>query len=1600
MTHPNSGMSPMGRPEGESAPKRVSAEGSPLSARPPGRQGLYSPAYEHDACGLGFVAHIKGRKSHAIVRQGLSILENLTHRGATGADPLQGDGAGILVQMPDAFLRRACGKLGITLPAIGQYGVGMVFLPQEPASRMACEQEIERAVHAEGQVVLGWRDVPTSNAGLSERTKEVEPVIRQVFVGRGARHMDADALERKLYVIRKRSGHAIQALKLRHGREFYVPSFSTRTIVYKGMLLAHQVGSFYKDLDDETFVSALAMVHQRFSTNTFPTWDLAHPFRFICHNGEINTLRGNFNWIRAREGAIASAVLGDDLPKLWPLIYDGQSDSASFDNALELLVMGGYPLAHAMMMMIPEAWSGNPLMDEDRRSFYEYHAALMEPWDGPAAMAFTNGRQIGATLDRNGLRPARFVVTDDDYIVMASEVGVLDIPESKIVKKWRLQPGKMLLVDLETGRIVDDAELKRTLATAKPYRAWIERCRLRLEDMPEPAPATPSEVSLLDRQQAFGWTQEDVKVILAPMAQTGEEPIGSMGNDAALPVLSDRAKPFYGYFKQLFAQVTNPPIDPIREELVMSLVSFIGPRPNLLGIDTTEPPMRLEVEQPILTSDSMERLRHVELFTGGAFKCEELDITYPADWGPNGMEAALASLAAHAEDAIRQGRNVLILSDRTVSAERLPIPALLATAAVHEHLVKQGLRTSAGLVVDTGSAREVHHFALLAGYGAEAIHPYLALETLQSLASELPGVEPKDAQKRFIKAVCKGLNKVMSKMGISTYQSYCGAQIFEAVGLQKAFVDKYFFGTASNVEGIGIFEVAEEAWRMHRQAFGGDPVLAGMLDAGGEYAYRVRGEEHMWTPDSIAKLQHATRTGSTATYEEYAKLINDQTRKLKTLRGLFEFRTAGRTPVPVEEVEPAAAIVKRFATGAMSLGSISTEAHTTLAIAMNRIGGKSNTGEGGEDDARYRAEMRAGRSVIKDGDTLAGVLGRERIEHDVPLKAGDSLRSKIKQVASGRFGVTAEYLASADQIQIKMAQGAKPGEGGQLPGHKVSEYIAKLRYSVPGVGLISPPPHHDIYSIEDLAQLIHDLKNANPRASISVKLVSEVGVGTVAAGVAKAKSDHVTISGHDGGTGASPVSSIKHAGTPWELGLAETQQTLVLNRLRGRITVQVDGQMKTGRDVVIGALLGADEFGFATAPLVVEGCIMMRKCHLNTCPVGVATQDPVLRRRFAGQPEHVVNYFFFVAEEVRRIMASLGVKRFDELIGRSDLLDVRAGIDHWKARGLDFSRVFHQPAMPPEVARHRVEAQDHGLDRALDHEIIKAAAPALEKRQPVRLNFRIRNAHRSVGGMLSGEVARRYGHEGLPDDTIHVAFEGIAGQSFGAFLARGVSFELKGATNDYVGKGMSGGRVVVYPDPSCPAKAEDNIVIGNTVMYGAIAGEAYFRGVAGERFCVRNSGASAVVEGTGDHGCEYMTGGTVVVLGATGRNFAAGMSGGIAYVYDGDGTFASRCNTAMVELGPVETEGEQARVERELVASGKGRLRHAGRADEALLRELIERHLRFTGSTVAHALLDGWEAARTKFVKVFPHEYKRALGEMYAREAAQPAATQQQKAAA
>ncbi|MBR8657055.1 glutamate synthase subunit alpha, partial [Achromobacter sp. Marseille-Q0513] len=1533
---------------------------------------------EHDACDVGVVAHIKGKKSHAIIQQGLKILENLDHRGAVGADKLMGDGAGILIQIPDTLYRDEFSQQGIVLPPPGEYGVAMVFLPKETASRLACEQELERSVRAEGQVVLGWRNVPVDvDMPMSPAVRDCEPVIRQLFIGRGADVMVPDALERKLYVIRKTASHAIQNMRLAHGKEYFVPSASVRTVVYKGLLLADQVGRYYRDLADPRTVSALALVHQRFSTNTFPAWPLAHPYRMIAHNGEINTVKGNFNWLRAREGMMQSAVLGDDLKKLYPIVYEGQSDTATFDNCLELLVNSGYSLAHAMMMMIPEAWEQHTQMDESRRAFYEYHAAMMEPWDGPAAVAFTDGRQIGATLDRNGLRPARYLVTDDDMVILASEAGTLSIPENRIVKKWRLQPGKMFLIDLEQGRIIDDAEIKLQLANSRPYRQWIERLQIKLESLPAPRQgnvATQSSVSLLDRQQAFGWTQEDYKFILEPMATTGEEVIGSMGNDAPLAVLSDRAKPFYNYFRQLFAQVTNPPIDPIREQLVMSLVSFIGPKPNLLDINNVNPPLRLEVSQPVLDFAAMAQIRDIEQVTGKKFRSYELDITYPAAWGPEGIEARVAALCARAVDAVQSGYNILIVSDRLVDGERVAIPALLATSAVHQHLIRAGLRTNAGLVVETGSAREVHHFALLGGYGAEAIHPYLALESLGKMG------DPEKAVKNFVKAIGKGLNKVMSKMGISTYMSYTGAQIFEAVGLQKALVDKYFTGTASNIEGIGIFQVAEEALRQHRAAFGNDPVLANDLEAGGEYAYRVRGEEHMWTPDSIAKLQHASRQNNYRTYKEYAQIINDQSRRHMTLRGLFEFRFDPSRAIPLDDVEPAKDIVKRFATGAMSLGSISTEAHSVLAVAMNRIGGKSNTGEGGEDELRYRAEMREGKSTIKDGDTLASVLGADRIEADVPLKKGDSLRSKIKQVASGRFGVTAEYLSSADQIQIKMAQGAKPGEGGQLPGHKVSEYIAKLRYSVPGVGLISPPPHHDIYSIEDLAQLIHDLKNVNAKASISVKLVSEVGVGTVAAGVAKAKADHVVIAGHDGGTGASPVSSIKHVGTPWELGLAETQQTLVLNRLRSRIRVQADGQMKTGRDVVIGALLGADEFGFATAPLVVEGCIMMRKCHLNTCPVGVATQDPVLRQKFQGKPEHVVNFFFFIAEEVREIMAQLGIRKFDDLIGRADLLDMRSGVEHWKASGLDFTRVFHQTQSDADV--RQTEEQDHGLAGALDHQLIERSKPALERGEKVSFIVPVRNRNRTIGAMLSGAVAARYGHDGLADDTIHIQCNGTAGQSFGAFLAHGITMDLVGEGNDYVGKGLSGGRIIVRSPNDFRGFGPDHIIAGNTVLYGALAGEAFFNGVAGERFAVRNSGAATVVEGTGDHGCEYMTGGTVVVLGATGRNFAAGMSGGVAYVWDPERTLKQRANLSMVELEAVVPHAEQQ------AQNGIDTWHSAQRGgeretDETILRRLVEDHFRYTGSFRAREILGDWEAARGKFIKVMPTDYRRALGEMW-----------------
>jgi glutamate synthase (NADPH/NADH) large chain len=1543
--------------------------------------GLYDPTNEHDACGVGFVAHIKGVKAHAIVEQGLKILENLDHRGAVGADKLMGDGAGILIQIPDEYYRAEMAAKGIELPPPGEYGVGMIFLPKEHASRLACVQELERAVKAEGQVLLGWRDVPVdAEMPMSPTVRAKEPVIQQIFIGRGPDVIVPDALERKLYVIRKTASAAIQALKLTHSREYYVPSMSCRTVIYKGLLLADQVGTYYKDLKDPRTVSALALVHQRFSTNTFPEWPLAHPYRMVAHNGEINTVKGNFNWMRAREGVMKSPVLGDDLKKLYPISFEGQSDTATFDNALELLTMSGYSLAHAAMMMIPEAWEQHTTMDPRRRAFYEYHAAMLEPWDGPAAMVFTDGRQIGATLDRNGLRPTRYIVTDDDLVVGASESGVLPIPENKIVKKWRLQPGRMLLIDLEQGRIIEDEELKNQFASAKPYRQWIESVRIKLEETPAEPETLEFSESLLDRQQAFGYTQEDLKFLLSPMAVAGEEGIGSMGNDSPLAVLSDKNKPLYNYFKQLFAQVTNPPIDPIREAIVMSLVSFIGPKPNLLDINAINPPMRLEVPQPILDFDDMARLRQIEPHTGAKFKCHELNISYPLAWGAEGIEAKLASLCAESVDAIRTGHNILIISDRKMDHDHVAIPALLALSAIHQHLVREGLRTTAGLVVETGSAREVHHFAVLAGYGAEAVHPYLAMETIADLHKELPGdLSAEKAIYHYVKAIGKGLSKIMSKMGVSTYMSYCGAQLFEAIGLDKPLVEKFFRGTASQVGGIGVFQVAEEAIRMHRAAFGDDPVLAGMLDAGGEYAWRVRGEEHMWTPDAIAKLQHSARAGKFETYKEYAQIINDQSQRHMTLRGLFEFKVDPSKAIPVDEVEPAAEIVKRFATGAMSLGSISTEAHATLAVAMNRIGGKSNTGEGGEDPARYRNELKG--IAITDGTKMSDVVGAKVMAADYALKAGDSLRSRIKQVASGRFGVTTEYLVSADQIQIKMAQGAKPGEGGQLPGGKVSEYIGMLRYSVPGVGLISPPPHHDIYSIEDLAQLIHDLKNANSRASVSVKLVSEVGVGTIAAGVAKAKADHVVIAGHDGGTGASPWSSIKHAGTPWELGLAETQQTLVLNRLRSRIRVQADGQMKTGRDVVIGALLGADEFGFATAPLVAEGCIMMRKCHLNTCPVGVATQDPVLRAKFTGRPEHVVNFFFFVAEEARQIMAQLGIRKFDELIGRADLLDTKKGIAHWKAKGLDFTRIFHLPAVPADVPRRQVEEQDHGLAKALDVRLIEKARPALERGEKVQFLEDTRNVNRTVGAMLSGELIRRH-PEGLPDQSIFIQMEGTGGQSFGAFLAKGITIYLIGDANDYTGKGMSGGRIAIRPSIDFRGDATNNIIVGNTVLYGATSGEAFFRGVAGERFAVRLSGATAVVEGTGDHGCEYMTGGTVVVLGKTGRNFAAGMSGGIAYVYDEDGSFASRCNTSMVALDKVLPKAEQeAGVDRSVWHKGQDGQQAS---DEVLLKKLVEDHHKWTGSLRARHILDHWSESRAKFVKVFPNEYKRALGELNA----------------
>jgi glutamate synthase (NADPH/NADH) large chain len=1455
---------------------------------------------------MGFVAQVGGRRSHAIVAQGLHILASLDHRGGVGADPSLGDGAGCLIQIPDGLFRAWAQSARLSLPQAGDYAVAMCFLPRDEASREAAVERFERFIRIEGQLLVGWREVPVETAEIGPAVLASMPEIRQAVIARGPNVKDQDAFERKLLAIRKQTlnplaGEAL-ARDLPGLADFYIASLSSRTLVYKGMLLAHQLGSFYRDLGDPLTESALAMVHQRFSTNTFPSWRLAHPYRFIAHNGEINTLRGNVNWMTARRRTLESPLLGADLDKMWPIIPHGQSDTACLDNALELLLAGGYSLAHAMMLLIPEAWAGHDRMEPRRRAFYEYHAALMEPWDGPAAIAFTDGRRIGATLDRNGLRPARFLVTDDDLVVMASEAGVLPIPEEKIVRKWRLQPGKMLLIDLVEGRIVEDEEVKAALAGAEPYGDWLRETQYNLKDLPPPSagPRAVDPADLRDLQQAFGYSEEDLKFFLAPMAASGEDPVGSMGTDTPLAILSDRPRLLYDYFKQNFAQVTNPPIDPIREALVMSLVSMIGPRPNLLGRQAGTH-KRLEVSQPILTNEDVEKIRSIHETLDGAFRTVTLDATWE-DEGEGSLQARLDRLCMEATYAVLKDINLLIISDRNISRDRLPIPAALATGAIHHHLVEHGLRMQTGLVVETGEAREVHHFCVLAGYGAEAVNPWLAFETIAALTAA------SDAQANYIKAVGKGLLKVMSKMGISTYQSYCGAQIFDAIGLSSALVDDYFTGTATMIEGIGLAELAQETRRRHLFAYGG----ADALDIGGIYAQRIGGEAHAWTYDSVANLQHAVRGNLPEKYRAFAAELNGRA----GLRRLMNFKPAG-PPVPIDEVEPAAEIVKRFSTGAMSFGSISREAHATLAVAMNRIGGKSNTGEGGEERDRF----------------------------------GTDERSAIKQVASGRFGVTAHYLVNADELQIKIAQGAKPGEGGQLPGDKVDAHIAAVRHSTPGVGLISPPPHHDIYSIEDLAQLIHDLRCVNPAARISVKLVSEVGVGTVAAGVAKCMADHVTIAGYEGGTGASPLTSLTHAGLPWEIGLAETQQTLVLNGLRGRVCVQADGGLRTGRDVAVAALLGADEYGFATAPLIAAGCVMMRKCHLNTCPVGIATQDPVLRARFTGTAEHVINYFFYVAEELREIMASLGLRSLHEMIGRTDLIAAAPEVNHWKAKGVDLSRLLHRP-------EGDARRNDTPISRAPIARIDRALIEALGGPLPARIEMAVTNVDRSVGAMVSGEVARLHGHEGLPDGSLAAVLAGSAGQSFGAFLAAGVTLDLTGDANDYAGKGLSGGRLIVRQPGDAPREAAANIIVGNTCLYGATGGEAFFAGVAGERFAVRNSGAVAVVEGTGDHGCEYMTGGRVVVLGAVGRNFAAGMSGGVAYVHDPDGLMETLCNRAGVLLEPVD--------------DGEG------------LRALIETHRDLTGSVRAAAILADWAASLGRFVMVMPLEYRRALAALEA----------------
>jgi len=1484
----------------------------------PEKQGLYNPTLEKDNCGVGFVANIKGKKSHDIVEKGLEILVNLTHRGATGCDENTGDGAGILTQIPHEFFKSACQKSKIELPNEGDYAIGMLFLPRESDELLECEGIFEGIIAEEGLTLLGWRDVPVDHNSIGEIAKGTEPLIKQVFIARSNRTVEE--FERKLFIVRKLAEKAIRYSSMHNKDYFYIPSLSSRVIVYKGLLLARQIGFFYEDLKNPLFKSALALVHQRYSTNTFPTWDLAQPFRYIAHNGEINTINGNRNWMHAREGVLSSEYFGEDIKKLFPIITPNCSDSASFDNAFELLVQTGRSLTHAMMMLIPEAWQKHASMNEEKHAFYNYHATTIEPWDGPAAVAFTNGSQIAATLDRNGLRPARYVVTKDDTIILASEAGVLEVDPASVVYKGRLEPGKMFLVDLVEGRIIGDEELKETVYKAHDYVALIARNKFTLADFPTPTylPKGNNE-TLLQRQQAFGYTHEDLKMILAPMARDGKEAIGSMGTDTPLAVLSNKPQLLYNYFKQLFAQVTNPPIDPIREELVMSLVSFVGQNADLLHTKTQDFSF-IQLEHPVLSNEDLEKLSKLNTPDLRATKIPTL---FSAPGTGKDLEDALNILCQRAKSAILEGYNVLILSDRTMDSYHAPIPALLAVSALNHYLIREKIRTNVNIIVETGEAREVMHLALLIGYGATAVSPYLAFETIDDLIDHnlyVQDITKEKAHENYIKSIKNGLLKVISKMGISTIQSYRSAQIFEAIGLNSDLIAKYFTGTASRIEGIDLDIIAEEATVRHTTGYIKLRNPVETLEEGGQYHYRPNGEKHLFSPEAIAKLQQSTQTGNYETFKEYSETVNNQSQALCTIRGLLSFRD--RESIPLETVEPTADIVKRFATGAMSFGSISKEAHETIAKAMNAIGGRSNTGEGGEDAERF----------------------------------SDDRRSSIKQIASGRFGVTATYLVNADELQIKMAQGAKPGEGGQLPGKKVNEVIGKVRHSTPGIDLISPPPHHDIYSIEDLAQLIHDLKNVNPAARISVKLVSEVGVGTIAAGVAKAKADVILISGHDGGTGASPLTSLKYAGVPWELGLSETQQVLLLNDLRSRVRIQTDGQLKTGRDVVIAALLGAEEFGFSTAPLVVSGCIMMRKCHLNTCPVGVATQDPELRKKFTGKPEHLIKYFFFVAEEVRELMASLGFRTIDEMIGRVDILEVNNAVRHWKTQGVDLSAILYKPNLPQRIASHKVIEQDHNIDKALDHELIAVAKEALLKGTPVTANFTIKNVNRTVGTMLSGEIAKRYGEKGLPENTITFTFTGSAGQSFGAFGAAGFTMVLQGDANDYVGKGLSGAKIIIKPDPSATFTASDNIIVGNTLLYGATSGETYINGRAGERFAVRNSGATAVVEGIGDHGCEYMTGGHVLVLGSTGRNFAAGMSGGIAYVYDVDGSFGSNLNREFVDLEKLLDTN-----------------------DEAFVKDLITKHVSYTGSPKASAILSNWAVESKKFYRIVSSMYKAFL---------------------